>query len=77
MVKFCGQGQQQQQPQQNQHPVQQQNAFINDDTYNQQYGKEYADKEAWLDEHPHFTRDYFIRYFTELTIIESNPKMVT
>lgn len=58
MVKLCGQGQHQQhqQPSQLSHNC-------SDDVFHQQcyYNPEYAKMEAWLDEHPDFTHDYFIR----------------
>lgn len=55
MVKLIGQGQQ--------HPQQPLQNNCSDDVFCQQiyYNPEYAKMEAWLDEHPDFTHDYFIR----------------
>lgn len=56
MVKLCGQGQHQSAPQLQNN--------CSDDVFCQQqyyYNPEYAKMEAWLDEHPDFTHDYFIR----------------
>lgn len=58
MVKLgAGQCQAQHQPQQPQHNCA-------DDMLHPQYSYDakYAEMEAWLDEHPDFTYDYFIRY---------------
>lgn len=32
------------------------------------YDPEYARMEAWLDEHPDFANDYFIRYYYSLSL---------
>lgn len=61
MVKLGGgQGQTQTQPQ-HQSPQPQHNCAA--DMFHPQYSydPEYARMEAWLDEHPDFTHDYFIR----------------
>jgi hypothetical protein len=34
------------------------------------YDPEYARMEAWLDEHPDFVQDYFLRYMTECCDVE-------
>lgn len=59
MVKLCGDNQNLQQPVQNN---------TSDDILIQQYcyNQEYANMEAWLDEHPDFAHDYFLRYFSAL-----------
>ncbi|XP_065207520.1 dual 3',5'-cyclic-AMP and -GMP phosphodiesterase 11-like isoform X2 [Planococcus citri] len=62
MVKLCGQGQHQQSPQLQNN--------CSDDVFCQQYyyNQEYAKMEAWLDEHPDFTHDYFIRKATRQVV---------
>lgn len=59
MLKLCGDNQNLQQPVQNN---------TSDDVFSQQYcyNQEYANMEAWLDEHPDFAHDYFIRYLSAL-----------
>lgn len=36
--------------------------------YVKSYDSEYARMEAWLDEHPDFVHDYFLRYTSELVL---------